>query len=88
MSYDYGTDVETLVVDCLPHAMNAQNTDWRQRAKAFIEAVERRHWKIAPPEPCPSLDRIWDLVLGAESEGQGMIPTSAVRAALIKAVAS
>jgi hypothetical protein len=35
-----------------------------------------------------TLDRIWDLVLGAESEGQGMVPTSAIRAALTKAVAS
>ena len=48
MPYDYGDDVETLVVDCLPHAMNAQNTDWRLRAKAFLEAVERRHWKVVP----------------------------------------
>jgi hypothetical protein len=32
------------------------------------------------------LDRIWDLVLGAESEGQGMVPVSAIRAALTKAV--
>jgi hypothetical protein len=88
MSYDYGTDVETLVTDCLPHAMNAQNTDWRLRAKAFIEAVERRHWKIAPPgERLESLDRIWDLVLGAESEGQGFVAVSAIRAALTKAVA-
>jgi len=39
-------------------------------------------------ERLESLDRIWDLVLGAESEGQGFIPTSAIRAALTKAVAS
>jgi len=35
-----------------------------------------------------SLDRIWDLVLGAESEGQGFVAVSAIRAALTKAVAS
>jgi hypothetical protein len=38
-------------------------------------------------ERLESLDRIWDLVLGAESEGQGMVPVSAIRAALTKAVA-
>lgn len=59
MSYDYGDDVETLVVDCLPHAMNAQNTDWRQRAEAFIEAVERRHWKIAPAKQTAKDMDVW-----------------------------
>ena len=39
-------------------------------------------------ERMESLDRIWDLVLGAESEGQGFVPTSAIRAALTKAVAT
>jgi hypothetical protein len=39
-------------------------------------------------ERLASLDRIWDLVLGAESEGQGFVPVSAIRAALTKAVAS
>jgi hypothetical protein len=34
-----------------------------------------------------SYDRIWDLVLGAESEGQGFVPVSAIRAVLTKAVA-
>ena len=34
------------------------------------------------------LGRIWDLVLGAESEGQGFVAVSAIRAALTKAVAS
>ena len=34
-----------------------------------------------------SLDRIWDLVLGAESEGQGFVAVSAIRAALTKEVA-
>jgi hypothetical protein len=38
-------------------------------------------------ERLESLDRIWDLVLGAESEGQGFVPVSAIRAALTKAVA-
>jgi len=46
--YDYGDDVESLVVDCLPHAMHVWNTDWRLRAKSFIEAVEARGWKIVP----------------------------------------
>jgi hypothetical protein len=35
-----------------------------------------------------SYDRIWDLVLGAESEGQGYVPVSAIRAALTKAMTS
>jgi len=35
-----------------------------------------------------SYDRIWDLVLGAESEGQGYVPVSAIRAALTKAAAT
>ena len=39
-----------------------------------IEATER-------------LERIWDLVLGAESEGQGFVAVSAIRAALTKEVA-
>jgi len=39
-------------------------------------------------ERMESLDRIWDLVLGAESEDQGYVPTSAIRAALTGAVAS
>ena len=39
-------------------------------------------------ERMESLDRIWDLVLGAESEGQGFVAVSAIRAALTKAVAS
>ena len=39
-------------------------------------------------ERLESYDRIWDLVLGAESEGQGFVPVSAIRAALTKAVAS
>jgi hypothetical protein len=39
-------------------------------------------------ERLESLDRIWDLVLGAESENQGYVPTSAIRAALTKAAAS
>ena len=34
------------------------------------------------------LERIWDLVLGAESENQGYVPVSAIRAALTKAVAT
>jgi hypothetical protein len=34
-----------------------------------------------------ALDRIWDLVLGAESEGQGYVAVSAIRAALTNAVA-
>ena len=29
-----------------------------------------------------SYDRVWDLVLGAESEGQGFVAISAIRAAL------
>ena len=39
-------------------------------------------------ERLESLNRIWDLVLGAESEGQGFVAVSAIRAALTKAVAS
>ena len=39
-------------------------------------------------ERLESYDRIWDLVLGAESEGQGFVAVSAIRAALTKAVAS
>ena len=39
-------------------------------------------------ERLESIDRIWDLVLGAESEGQGYVTVSAIRAALTKAVAS
>jgi len=56
MAYDYGTDVQTLVVDCLPHAMNARHTDWRMRAKAFLEGVEARGWRIVPAgeEPYPA----------------------------------
>jgi len=38
-------------------------------------------------ERMESLDRIWDLVLGAESEGQGYVAVSAIRAALTKDVA-
>ena len=38
-------------------------------------------------ERLKSLDRIWDLVLGAESEGQGFVAVSAIRAALTKEVA-
>lgn len=38
-------------------------------------------------ERLESLDRIWDLVLGAESEGQGYVAVSAIRAALTRAVA-
>jgi hypothetical protein len=37
-------------------------------------------------ERLESLDRIWDLVLSAESEGQGYVAVSAIRAALTKAV--
>jgi hypothetical protein len=33
-------------------------------------------------ERMESLDRIWDLVLGAESEGQGYVAISAIRDAL------
>lgn len=50
MAHDYGTDVETLVVDSLPEAFHGQYTDWRQRAKAFIAGVEARGWKIVPTE--------------------------------------
>ena len=39
-------------------------------------------------ERMESLDRIWDLVLSAESEGQGYVPVSAIRAALTKAAAT
>jgi hypothetical protein len=39
-------------------------------------------------ERLESIDRIWDLVLGAESEGQGFVPVSAIRAALTKAMTS
>ena len=39
-------------------------------------------------ERMESLDRIWDLVLGAESEGQGYVAVSAIRAALTKAATS
>jgi cell division protein FtsB len=38
-------------------------------------------------ERLESLDRIWDLVLGAESEGQGFVPTSAIRAAISSFIA-
>ena len=34
------------------------------------------------------LDRVWDLVLGAESEGQGFVPVSAIRAALTEEATS
>jgi len=43
---------------------------------------------ILVAERLESLDRIWDLVLGAESENQGFVPVSAIRAALTKAVES
>jgi ubiquinone biosynthesis protein Coq4 len=42
---------------------------------------------LALAELRESHDRIWDLVLGAESEGQGYVAVSAIRAALTKAVA-
>lgn len=44
--------------------------------------------KRAMIEFLDDLDRVWDLVLGAESEGQGYVAVSAIRAALTKAVAS
>ena len=40
--------------------------------------------RVDERERLESLDRIWDLVLGAESEGQGFVPVSAIRAALTK----
>ena len=39
-------------------------------------------------ERIESLDRIWDLVLGAESEGQGFVAVSAIRAALTRQATS
>jgi len=50
--------------------------------------MERDEVMAVVAERLESLDRIWDLVLGAESEGQGYVAVSAIRAALTKAVAS
>lgn len=53
MSFDYIDDVETLVVDSLPAAFHSAHLNWRQRAKAFLEAVEARGWKVVPANEKP-----------------------------------
>jgi hypothetical protein len=44
--------------------------------------MERDEVMAVVAERLESLDRIWDLVLGAESEGQGFVAISAIRDAL------
>jgi len=69
-------------------AIEGSPADHRTEA-AFSRVVDECSTRIDERDAArATIDRIWDLVLGAESEGQGYVPVSAIRAALTKAVAS
>jgi hypothetical protein len=49
-NFDYGNDVETAVMDALPHAIHPMHNDWRAKADALIAGLRIRGFKIIPIE--------------------------------------
>lgn len=49
--YDYGDDIETLLVDCLPDAFHLRHDNWRDRARSVEKELSRRGYRIVRDEP-------------------------------------